>query len=57
MGLIKQADDQMGRLLNWLEETDRMKDAMIVLTSDHGDFLGDHWMGEKPFSGCFVAYR
>ena len=30
MGLIKQADDQMGRLLNWLEETDRMKDTMIV---------------------------
>lgn len=22
---------------------------MIVLTSDHGDFLGDHWMGEKTF--------
>ena len=20
---------------------------MIVLTSDHGDYLGDHWMGEK----------
>lgn len=22
---------------------------MIVVTSDHGDFLGDHWMGEKTF--------
>ena len=20
---------------------------MIVFTSDHGDYLGDHWMGEK----------
>lgn len=49
MGLIKQADDQMGRLFAWLEETDRMKDTMIVLTSDHGDYLGDHWMGEKTF--------
>jgi arylsulfatase A-like enzyme len=49
MGLIKQADDQMGRLFNWLEETGRMDDTMIVLTSDHGDFLGDHWMGEKTF--------
>lgn len=47
MGLIKQADDQMGRLFNWLEETGRMEDTMIVLTSDHGDYLGDHWMGEK----------
>ena len=49
MGLIKQADDQMGVLFDWLEETGRMQDTMIVLTSDHGDFLGDHWMGEKTF--------
>lgn len=49
MGLIKQVDDQMGRLFAWLEETGRMNDTMIVLTSDHGDFLGDHWMGEKTF--------
>ncbi|MCG7521591.1 sulfatase-like hydrolase/transferase [Ruegeria sp. Ofav3-42] len=49
MGLIKQADDQMGRLFEWMEKTGRMEDTMIVLTSDHGDFLGDHWMGEKTF--------
>ncbi len=49
MGLIKQADDQMGRLFDWMEQTGRMDDTMIVLTSDHGDFLGDHWMGEKTF--------
>ncbi|SLN37946.1 Arylsulfatase [Ruegeria meonggei] len=49
MGLIKQADDQMGRLFDWMEQTGRMEDTMIVLTSDHGDFLGDHWMGEKTF--------
>lgn len=47
MGLIKQCDDQLGRLLDFLEETGRMDDTMIVLTSDHGDYLGDHWMGEK----------
>ena len=49
MGLIKQVDDQMGVLFKWLEDTGRMKDTMIVLTSDHGDFLGDHWLGEKSF--------
>ena len=49
MGLIKQCDDQMGVLFDWLEKTGRMDDTMIVLTSDHGDFLGDHWMGEKTF--------
>ena len=47
MGLIKQCDDQLGRLLDHLETQGRMADTMIVLTSDHGDYLGDHWLGEK----------
>lgn len=49
MGLIKQCDDQLGRLLDHLEATGRMDDTLIVLTSDHGDYLGDHWLGEKDF--------
>lgn len=47
MGLIKQCDDHLGRLLNHLETTDQLQNTMIVLTSDHGDYLGDHWLGEK----------
>ncbi|MDB9857476.1 sulfatase-like hydrolase/transferase [Amylibacter sp.] len=47
MGLIKQCDDQLGRLLDHLETTGKLDDTMIVLTSDHGDYLGDHWLGEK----------
>lgn len=47
MGLIKQCDDQLGVLLDYLEESGRLADTMIVLTSDHGDYLGDHWLGEK----------
>jgi len=47
MGLIKQCDDQLGRLLDYLEASGKMQDTMIVLTSDHGDYLGDHWLGEK----------
>jgi len=47
MGLIAQADAEFGRLLDHLEATGRMADTMIVVTSDHGDYLGDHWMGEK----------
>ncbi len=47
MGLIKQCDDQIGRLMRYLEQTGRMEDTMIVITSDHGDYLGDHWLGEK----------
>lgn len=47
MGMIKQIDDEIGRLINFLEERDQMDNTMIVFTSDHGDYLGDHWMGEK----------
>lgn len=42
MGLIKQIDDQMGRLFAWMEQAGRMEDTLIVFTSDHGDYLGDH---------------
>lgn len=47
MGLIKQCDDQLGRLLEYLEKSNQLDKTMIVLTSDHGDYLGDHWLGEK----------
>ena len=47
MGLIKQCDDQLGVLLDYLEKSGRIDETMIVLTSDHGDYLGDHWLGEK----------
>lgn len=47
MGLIKQIDDQLGRLFSFMEERGLDKKTMIVFTADHGDYLGDHWMGEK----------
>ena len=47
MGLIKQCDDQLGVLLDHLQATGKLDQTMIVLTSDHGDYLGDHWLGEK----------
>src|SRR4029079_10412719 len=47
MGLIRQIDDQMGVLMRFLEERGLLESTMIVFTSDHGDYLGDHWMGEK----------
>jgi arylsulfatase A-like enzyme len=47
MGLITQIDDQMGVLMRFLEERGLLETTMIVFTSDHGDYLGDHWMGEK----------
>ena len=47
MGLIKQIDDQMGVLFAHLRESGQIDNTVIVITSDHGDYLGDHWLGEK----------
>jgi arylsulfatase A-like enzyme len=47
MGLIKQIDDQLGLLFRFMEERGLFDNTLIVFTSDHGDYLGDHWMGEK----------
>lgn len=53
MGLIKELDDQLGRLFEYLTDSGRMEDTMIVFCSDHGDNLGDHWLGEKDlFYDC-----
>ncbi len=49
MGLIKQIDDQMGKLFAFMEEQGLMDNTMIVFTSDHGDYFGDHHLGEKDF--------
>lgn len=47
MGLITEIDDHIGRLMDFLEREGRLEDTLIVFTSDHGDYLGDHWLGEK----------
>jgi arylsulfatase A-like enzyme len=46
-GLISQLDHHLGRLFDHMEATGRLDDTLIVFTADHGDFLGDHWLGEK----------
>jgi len=47
MGLVRQIDDHLARLFRFLEERGLMETTLIVVTSDHGDYLGDHWLGEK----------
>ncbi|MEM8750157.1 MAG: sulfatase-like hydrolase/transferase [Pseudomonadota bacterium] len=55
MGLVKQIDDHLGRLFAYMEKNGLMENTMIIMSSDHGDYLGDHWMGEKDlFHDCSV---
>lgn len=46
-GLITQLDDHLGRLFEHMEQQGLMDNTLIIFTADHGDFLGDHWLGEK----------
>ena len=47
MGLIKQVDDHLGRVFEMLKSKKIMDSTLIVFAADHGDYLGDHWLGEK----------
>jgi arylsulfatase len=47
--MIKQIDDQLGRILAALDESGLRDDTIIVFTSDHGETLGDHGLIQK---GC-----
>ena len=47
MGLVKQIDDHLGRLFEVLEKRALVENTIIIFTSDHGDYLGDHGLGEK----------
>lgn len=46
---IELLDDQIGRLVEKLKETDQWENTIIIFMSDHGDMLGDHGL---LFKGC-----
>ncbi|WP_397475189.1 sulfatase-like hydrolase/transferase [Pusillimonas sp.] len=47
MGLVKELDDHIGRLMTELDSMGRLQDTLIIFCADHGDMLGDHGLGEK----------
>ncbi len=51
-GMITQIDDNIGRLVQCLEDNGRLDDTVIVFMGDHGDYLGAHHLickGVFPF--------
>lgn len=39
---VQHNDDQVGRLLDWLDTAGLAEDTIVVFTADHGHHLGDH---------------
>lgn len=46
-GMVDEVDDQVGRLLNALDDKGLTDHTAVVVTSDHGEMLGDHGLVSK----------
>lgn len=46
-GLVKLIDDQVGAIVEALREKGELDNTVILFTSDHGDYLGDHGLTGK----------
>lgn len=49
LGCILSVDENVGRLLNYLDENDLSEDTIVVYTSDQGFYLGEHGWYDKRF--------
>jgi arylsulfatase A-like enzyme len=49
LGTIKSVDENVGRLLDYLEANDMKENTIIVYTSDQGFYLGEHGWYDKRF--------
>lgn len=46
-GLCAEVDHHIGRVIRWLKNTGRWDDTILIVTSDHGEMLGDHGLWGK----------
>jgi arylsulfatase A-like enzyme len=46
---VASIDDNVGRLLDWLDDAGLAEDTLVAYTSDQGFFLGDHGWYDKRF--------
>ena len=49
LACVKSVDDNVGRILDYLDENNLTENTIIVLTSDQGFYLGDHGFFDKRF--------
>lgn len=55
MGLVAELDHHFGRIISYLKETGQYDNTLIIVTSDHGEMLGDHhcWGKMHYFDAAF----
>lgn len=47
LGMLRLLDDQLERLLVFMEQKDLLKNTIIIYTADHGDYLMDYGLARK----------
>lgn len=47
--VVKSLDDNVGRVLDYLEKNDMLKNTLVVYTSDQGFYMGEHGWFDKRF--------
>lgn len=45
---LHEADAQIGELLRWMEARGLLENTTVILTSDHGEYLGEHGYAFHP---------
>ena len=55
LGLLAEVDIHIGRLLDWLDNTGQADDTLVILTSDHGEMLGEQgiWGKDCVFENAY----
>jgi arylsulfatase A-like enzyme len=49
LACVQAIDDNVGRLLDWLDRNGLRENTVVIYTSDQGFFLGDHGLYDKRF--------
>jgi len=50
LGLVSYVDTEIGRILDYLDETGLAQNTIVILNSDHGHMIGEHGLVHKgPF--------
>jgi arylsulfatase A-like enzyme len=49
LACVQSVDDNVGRLLDWLDASGLRENTVVIYTSDQGFFLGEHGLFDKRF--------
>ncbi|HUT33660.1 MAG TPA: arylsulfatase [Planctomycetota bacterium] len=49
-GSVSFIDEQIGRILEAIEKRGWLEDTLILVTADHGDMTGDHYLWRKTYA-------